>query len=66
MRTKVKETLGNQSCTVLDSNISWQAKSRRKVGATDDEIKWQLGGQLATSEYHMCRGMDSSDHDYYF
>ncbi len=36
------------------------------VGATDDEIKWQLGGHLATSEYRMCGGMDSSDHDYYF
>ena len=36
------------------------------VGATDDEIKWQLGEQLATSEYHMCGGMDSSDYDYYF
>ena len=36
------------------------------VGAADDEIKWQLGGQLATSEYCMCGGMDISDHDYYF
>ena len=36
------------------------------VGATDDEIKWQLGGQLATSEYRMFGGMYSSDHDYYF
>ena len=33
------------------------------VGATDDEIKWQLGGQLATSEYRMCGGMDSSKYD---
>ncbi len=24
------------------------------VGVTDDEIKWQLGGQIATSEYRMC------------
>ena len=64
MRTKVKGTPGNQSCTVLNSNIS---RSRMTVGATDDEIKWKLGGQLATSEYCMCRGtMDSSDHDYYF
>ncbi len=60
MRTKVKGTPGNQSCTVLNSNISGQAKSRRTVGATDDEIKWQLAGQLATSEYRMCGGMDSS------
>ena len=66
MRTKVKGTPGNQSCTVLNSNISGQAKSSMTVGATDDEIKWQLGGQLATSEYCMCGGMDSSDHDYYF
>ena len=66
MRTKVKGKPGNQSCMVLNSNISGQAKSRRTVGATNDEIKWQLGGQLATSEYPMCGGMDSSDHDYYF
>ena len=50
MRTKVKETPGNQSCTVLNSKISGQAKSSMTVGATDDEIKWQLGGQLATSK----------------
>ena len=36
------------------------------VGATDDEIKWQSDEQLATSEYRMCGGMDSSDHDNYF
>jgi hypothetical protein len=54
MRTKVKGTPGNKSCSVLNSIISGQTKSRRTVGATDDEIKWQLGGQLATSEYRMC------------
>ena len=36
------------------------------VDATDNEIKWQLGEQLATSEYRMCGAMDSSDYDYYF
>ena len=34
------------------------------VGATNDEIKWQLGEQLATSEYRMCGGMDSSNSKY--
>ena len=57
---------GYQSCKVLNSNISEKAKSSMTVGATDDEIKWQLGGQLATSKYCMCGSMDSSDHDYYF
>ena len=36
------------------------------VGATDNEIKLQLGEQLATSEYCMCGAMDSTDYDYYF
>ena len=43
MRTKVKGTTGNQSCTVLNSNISGQAKSSMTVGTTDDEISEQLG-----------------------
>ncbi len=43
MRTKVKGTPGNQSCTVLNSNISGQAKSSMTVGTTDDEISEQLG-----------------------
>ena len=57
MRTKVKGTPGNQSCTVLNSNISGQAKSSMTVGATDDEISEQLediftkGLPQATFEY---------------
>ena len=35
MRTKVKGTPGNQSCTVLNSKISGKAKSNATVGVTE-------------------------------
>ena len=64
LRTEVKGTPRYYSCTVDQQKHLREAKCSMAVGTTDNETKWQLGKQLATSEYLMCRGtMDSLDYN---